>query len=67
MRGALTLTVLLTVVVVVAEEDDETVTFDENESSDVELSHDDALGVPVTKEETVLSLDGDGVVVTVEE
>ena len=67
MRGALTLTVLLTVVVTVAEEDEETVIFDENESIDVELSHADTLGVTVTIEETVLSFDMDDDVVGVKE
>jgi hypothetical protein len=67
MRGALTLTVLLTVVVAVTEEDDESVIFDENESIEVELSHDDTLGVLVTIEETVLSFDMDDDVVADEE
>ena len=67
MRGALTLTVLLTVVVTVTVEDEESVIFDENEGSDVALSHDDTLGVPVTIEETVLSFDVDDDVVADDE
>ena len=63
----LKLIVLLTVVVAVAEGDKETVIVDENESSEVELSHDDTLDVLVTIEETVLSFDMDGDVVADEE
>ena len=63
----LKLTVLLTVVVAEAEEDEETDICGENESSEVELSHADTLGVTVTLEETVLSFDMDDDVVGVKE
>ncbi len=63
----LKLIVLLTVGVAIAEEDEETVICGENESSDVELSHDDTLDVLVTIEETVLSFVVDDDVVGVKE
>jgi hypothetical protein len=66
-KRALGLVVIVSVVVAVTEEEDENVLFGENESREVELSHDDTLGVTVTMVETVFSLEGEGDVVAVEE